>query len=114
MNRADFSGGFFVGGGIGRRKGQSALAVVDNADGVAIIEQVVERAGGLVEALVGIGVSETGVLEMRANSFKTFGELINLFAETGEIGLEALGVFLDLHAAEAHGDHREMGVEGIG
>ena len=51
---------------------------------------------------------------MRTDFFKTFRELIDLFAKTGEIGLEALGVLLNLHAAEAHGDHRKMRVESVG
>jgi len=50
---------------------------------------------------------------MRAYSLKILREGIELFAQSVEIRSQVLGVFLDLHAAEAHGDDAQVGVQGV-
>ena len=50
---------------------------------------------------------------MRAYGLKILREGIELFAQPVEIRSQVLGVFLDLHAAEAHGDDAQVGVQRV-
>src|SRR5208283_3610059 len=62
----------------------------------------------------GFGVALLGILQVRANLFKILAKGIELLAHAGQVFRKALGVFFDLHAAQAHADHAEMRVQGIG
>ena len=69
---------------------------------------------GFFEALVGFGVALLGVFQVIAESFEDVGEGFHLLFHAVETAKNAAGIFLDLHAAHAHGDDAEIGVEGVG
>src|SRR5579859_1947636 len=95
---------FCVGRG---RKGQAGL-------GWGQTEHTAQGILGFFEALVGFAVTLLGVFEVVAEFLERIGEIFHLFLHAGQAAEEALGVFFDLHAAQAHGDDAEMGIERVG
>src|SRR5579859_532117 len=101
-------------GGGWQRKCALGLGVFDGGGGGAAgVHERVESVAGLVEALVGFGVALLGVLQVGADFLEIFGEGVELLAQAVEVGGEVLGVFLDLHAAQAHGDDAQVGMKGV-
>src|SRR6266478_3505979 len=82
--------------------------------GGGLAEHAAEGVLGFFEALVGFGVALLGVFQVIAESFEDVGEGFHLLFHAVETAKNAAGIFLDLHAAHAHGDDAEIGVEGVG
>ncbi len=82
--------------------------------GGGLAEHAAEGVLGFFEALVGFGVALLGVLEVVAKFLEDVGESFHLLFHAVETTKDAAGVFLDLHAAHAHGDDAEIGVERVG
>src|SRR6266851_4436268 len=82
--------------------------------GGGLAEHAAEGVLGFFEALVGFGVALLGVFEVVAEFFENVGESFHLFFHAVEAAENAAGIFLDLHAAHAHGDDAEIGVERVG
>src|SRR5581483_9400920 len=66
------------------------------------------------QAGVRLDVVLLGVLQMRAELFEYFGEIFELLLQAGKSRGEALGVFLNLQAAQAHGNDTQMSVKRVG
>src|SRR6266851_4039713 len=95
---------FCVGRG---RKGERGL-------GRGQTEHAPYRVLGFFEALVGFAVTLLCIFEVVAEFFENVGEGFHLLLHSGKAAEEALGVFFDLHAPQAHGDDAEMNVERVG
>src|SRR6202158_6556698 len=95
---------------------RASLEVGDRKSGLGggLAEHAAEGVLGFFEALVGFGVALLGVFEVVAEFFEDVDEGFHLLFHAVEAAKNAAGVFLDLHAAHAHGDDAEIRVKRVG